>query len=74
MQDQYVIVAENVQKHFKLFYDRSNSIKDILITRGRTRYETREVLKGISFSVKKGEALGLIGKNGCGKSLSLIHI
>lgn len=71
MQDQYVIVAENVQKHFKLFYDRSNSIKDILITRGRTRYETREVLKGISFSVKKGEALGLIGKNGCGKSTLL---
>ena len=31
----------------------------------------RQVLKGISFNVKKGEAIGLVGKNGCGKSTTL---
>ena len=31
----------------------------------------REVLRGISFDVKKGESVGLIGKNGCGKSTTL---
>ena len=28
-------------------------------------------LKDISFNVKKGEAVGLVGKNGCGKSTML---
>ena len=38
---------------------------------GRGREEKREVLKGISFNVKRGEAIALIGKNGCGKSTML---
>ena len=33
--------------------------------------EERNVLNGISFTVKKGEAIGLIGHNGCGKSTTL---
>ena len=37
----------------------------------RNRYENRQVLNGISFEVKKGEAVGLIGHNGCGKSTTL---
>ncbi len=37
----------------------------------RNKYEKRHVLKGISFTVKKGEAIGLVGKNGCGKSTTL---
>jgi ABC-2 type transport system ATP-binding protein len=39
--------------------------------RKRSRYEERKVLRGISFDVKKGEAIGLIGHNGCGKSTTL---
>ena len=31
-------------------------------------YGKKEVLKGISFKVKKGEIYGYIGKNGVGKS------
>ena len=30
-----------------------------------------DLLKDISFNVKKGEAVGLVGKNGCGKSTML---
>lgn len=65
------IEVRNVKKYFKVYYDRGITVKDKVLSRGRSRYEKREVLKGISFHVKKGEAIGLIGKNGCGKSTTL---
>ena len=37
----------------------------------RGKHEDVMVLKGISFEVHKGEAIGIIGKNGCGKSTTL---
>ena len=65
------IEVDNVRKHFKVYYDRGITLKDRFLSRGRSKYERREVLKGITFQVKKGEAIGLIGKNGCGKSTTL---
>lgn len=65
------IEVRDVKKYFKVFLDRGITFKDKILSKGRNRYEKREVLKGISFSVKKGEAIGLIGKNGCGKSTTL---
>jgi ABC-2 type transport system ATP-binding protein len=34
-------------------------------------FDGKEVLKGVTFSVKKGEIVGLLGKNGCGKTTVL---
>ena len=65
------IEVRNIKKYFKVYYDKGKTLKDRLSARIRSRYEKREVLKGISFEVKKGEAIGLIGKNGCGKSTTL---
>ena len=65
------IEVRNIKKAFKVYYDKGNQLKERLLFRNRNRYEKREVLKGISFEVKKGEAIGLIGKNGCGKSTTL---
>ena len=65
------IEVADVRKGFKVYYDRGITLKDKALSRGRSKYELREVLKGISFDVKKGEAIGLIGKNGCGKSTTL---
>lgn len=31
-------------------------------------FGTHEVLKGVSFSLQKGEKMGLVGVNGCGKT------
>ena len=33
-----------------------------------------KVLKDVNLNIKKGEVVALIGDNGAGKSLSLIHI
>lgn len=71
MQQNNVIEVKQVCKSFKVYYDKGKQLKERVLFRSRNRYEEREVLKGISFSVKKGEAIGLIGNNGCGKSTTL---
>ncbi len=71
MKEGNAIEVRDITKTFKVYLDRSNNVKDFMIHRNRRRYEKRQVLKGISFEVKRGEAVGLIGHNGCGKSTTL---
>lgn len=71
MKEENAIEVKDITKSFKVYFDRSNNVKDFMIHGNRRRYEKRQVLKGISFEVKKGEAIGLIGRNGCGKSTTL---
>ena len=65
------IVIKDLTKIFKVYPDKSNSIKEKLLFFKRNKYEKHVVLDGINFEIKKGEAVGLIGKNGCGKSTTL---
>ncbi|HBF43705.1 MAG TPA: ABC transporter ATP-binding protein [Desulfobacteraceae bacterium] len=44
-------------------------IKDI-----HKSFDEKEVLKGISFEIKKGDIIALIGGSGCGKSVLLKHV
>ena len=71
MDRENAIEVKNVKKKFKIYYDKSNDLKDRILFRNRSHYEDRWVLRGISFNVKKGEAIGLVGHNGCGKSTTL---
>jgi ABC-2 type transport system ATP-binding protein len=66
-----VIEIENVQKKFRIYYDKSHSLKEKLLFKNRNYYEDRWVLKGVNLQVEKGQAVGIIGKNGCGKSTLL---
>lgn len=66
-----VIDVRNVKKMFRVYRDRGNTLKDRILFAWRRKYEEHWVLKGISFQVQKGEAVGLVGENGCGKSTTL---
>lgn len=65
------IEVRDVYKTFKFHKDKSNELKNIILLRNLKNYERKQVLNGISFNVKKGEAIGLVGRNGCGKSTTL---
>lgn len=65
------IEVKNITKKFKIYFDKGSSLKEKMLFKKRNHYEERMVLRGITFDIKKGEAIGLIGKNGCGKSTTL---
>ena len=71
MKNDVVIEVKDVTKSFKIYTDKGKMLKEKILFRNRNRYEMRNVLKGISFEVKRGESIGLIGNNGCGKSTTL---
>ena len=68
---QQVIEVSHVSKSFRVYYDRGHTLKESLLFRRRNRFERREILRDISFTVGRGEAVGVIGHNGCGKSTLL---
>lgn len=71
MNPENAIEVCNVTKYFKVYEDKGHMLRDRIIHFNRNKYEKREVLKNISFDIKKGESVGIIGKNGCGKSTTL---
>ena len=71
MKPENAIEVKNVTKSFKIYIDKGNTLKEKALFKQRRRYEERNVLKDISFQVEKGQAVGLIGHNGCGKSTTL---
>ena len=66
-----VIEASGIHKKYRVYYDKGSSLKEKLLFHKRNLYEERWVLKGVDLQVRKGEAVGLLGVNGCGKSTFL---
>lgn len=71
MTEEIAVSVKDVKKSFKVFFDKGQSLKERLLFKNRSRHETRVVLSSLSLTVKKGEAVGLVGRNGSGKSTLL---
>lgn len=67
------INVEHVSKSFMTKITKQSSIYDKLAPKDKVKpvIEKLDVLKDVSFNIKKGELVGLIGKNGIGKTTLL---
>ena len=68
-----IIEVNHVTMRFRMANDRINSIKEYLVQflKKRLKYSEFEALKDVSFTVERGEIVGLNGHNGAGKSTML---
>lgn len=65
-----VIEIKNISKIYNLYNKPSDRLKEALFAR-QSRHTEFAALNNVSFNVNKGEILGIIGKNGSGKSTIL---
>jgi len=65
-----IITATDLTKNY-ITYKRGDSLRETVASVFRREKVVVEAVKGVSFSVDRGEIVGLLGKNGAGKSTTL---
>lgn len=73
MKVENIIQVEDVSMMFNIGAEKIDNIKEFFIkaAKGQIHFEEFWALKNVSFDIKKGESVGLVGLNGSGKSTML---
>ncbi len=66
-----MVLVQNVSKLYRLYQRPADRIREILPFCSKPLHTDFWALRDISFSLDRGEVLGLVGPNGCGKSTVL---
>src|ERR1700685_3270380 len=65
------VEIQDVSKRFRLYHQKYTSLKERVIHAGRTPYTELWALSHVGFEVTEGETVGVLGRNGSGKSTML---
>ncbi len=67
----HAIVVDQVSKRFRLYKERTSSLKELVTRKRGSRYDEFWAVRDVSITVPHGSTFGLIGHNGSGKSTLL---